>query len=82
MTLHTFLGETELRNRVSFEQPDPETVEEDLLRARRRREHYAARLKGLALADAFEQVTLRELESLPWKLVAAGIRAVSQAAPR
>ena len=82
MTLHTFIDETELRNRVCFEQPDPETVEEDLLRARRRREHYAARLKGLALQAAFDQVTLRELESLPWSMIAAGIRAVSQAAPR
>jgi hypothetical protein len=82
VTLHTFIDKAEVQNRAGFERPDPGTADEELAEARRWRAYQAARLKGWALADAFEQVTLRELESLPWKLVAAGIRAVSQAAPR
>ncbi len=82
MTLHTFIDKAEVQNRAGFERPDPGTAEAELREAARRRAYYKARQQGLALQLAFEELTLRELESLPWKLVAAGIRAVSQGAPR
>lgn len=81
MTLHTFSGAVEVLNRASFERPDPETPEAEMLDDQRRRAHQQARYQGLALQAAFEQVTLRELERLPWKMTAAGIRAVSGTAP-